>query len=128
METNGNTKNSQINKFIHILYITLEHKSNLYYNNDMNEAIKTAIKGVYYEFCGKRMQAIADLEVLLQQTVGVGDHANICEDIKKKYEEIDKYNSLLDTMNEQHHDITMGETDQRKVQETKECDDSCGCD
>jgi hypothetical protein len=97
----------------------------------MNEAIKTAIKGVYYEFCGKRMQAIADLEVLLQQTVGVGDHTNICEDIKKKYEEIDKYNSLLDTMNEQHHDVTMGETDQRKAQQpedsTKECGDSCGC-
>jgi hypothetical protein len=98
----------------------------------MNEAIKTAIKGVYYEFCGKRMQAIADLEVLLQQTVGVGDHTNICEDIKTKYQEIDKYNSLLDTMNEQHHDITMGETDQRKVSEPenveKDCGDACGCD
>lgn len=98
----------------------------------MNEAIKTAIKGVYYEFCGKRMQAIADLEVLLQQTVGVGDHTNICEDIKKKYEEIDKYNSLLDTMNEQHHDITMGDTDQRnssQPEETgKDCGDACGCD
>lgn len=97
----------------------------------MNEAIKTAIKGVYYEFCGKRMQAIADLEILLQKTVGVGDHTDICKDIKQKYEEIDKYNSLLDTMNEQHHEITMGETDQRKtqtVEETKEdCGDSCDC-
>ena len=96
----------------------------------MNESIKTAIKGVYYEFCGKRMQAIADLEVLLQQTVGVGDHTDICEDIKKKYEEIDKYNSLLDTMNEQHHEITMGETDQRKTQSPEKAEDACGdsCD
>lgn len=90
----------------------------------MNKIIKGAIKGVYYEWAGKRLQAIADLQVLVEKTVGVGDHADISEDIKKKYEEIDKYNSLLDTLNEQHGDVVNTEPENSKEDC---CDSECDC-
>lgn len=95
----------------------------------MNKTIVSAIKGVYYEWAGKRLQAIADLEVLLNKVVGVGDHTNISEDIKNKYEEIDKYNSLLDTLNEQHGDIVNGVSDDSITDTTKQdcCEGECDC-
>lgn len=99
----------------------------------MNKTIVSAIKGVYYEWAGKRLQAIADLEVLLNKVVGVGDHTNISEDIKNKYEEIDKYNSLLDTLNEQHGDIVNGVPDDSKTITTNDnekqdcCEGECDC-
>ncbi len=91
----------------------------------MNEPMKNAVKGIYYEYAGKRLQAIADLENLMKNTVGIGEHTHISEDIKKHLEEIDRLNSLLDTLNEQFNDITMGETDQRKVDEDSNEDDCC---
>ena len=87
--------------------------------------MKTALKGIYYEYAGKRLQEIADLDNLLNNTTGIGEHTHISEDIKKHLEEIDRLNSLLDTLNEQFNDITMGETDQRKVDENKGDDDCC---
>jgi|TARA_B110000495_G_scaffold91338_1_gene78904 hypothetical protein len=102
----------------------------------MRESIKDAIKGVYYEIAGKRLQAIADLSILTEMTVGVGDHVDICKDILKKYQEIDKFNSLLDTINEVHGEITMGSTgepaaskDTVDIKDEEECctDGSCDC-
>ena len=97
----------------------------------MNEAMKTAVKGVYYEYAGKRLQEIADLENLLENTTGIGEHTHISQDIKKHIEELDRLNSVLDTLNEQFNDVTMGETDQRKSEEPvedKECCDEGQCD
>jgi len=94
----------------------------------MNKTIKSAIKGIYYEWAGKRLQAIADLDVLIMKTVGVGDHTNIAEDIKKKYEEIDKYNSLLDTLIEQHGDLINKDTDDKVKEQSEDCcGDACNC-
>lgn len=94
----------------------------------MNKTINSAIKGIYYEWAGLRIQAIADLDVLTKQTVGVGDHTNIAEDIKKKYQEIDKYNSLLDTLNEQHGELVNKDASDTPISDVDtDCGDSCNC-
>lgn len=56
------------------------------------------IKSIFNEFFAKKEQAIADLEVYLENPVGVGEHSDISEEIKKKIKEIDKYSSLVDTV------------------------------
>ena len=105
-------------------------------NIGMKQSIKDAIKGVYFEIAGKRLQAIADLSILTEMTVGVGDHTDICKDILRKYQELDKFNSLLDTINEVHGEITMGPTSEPEVnkevegsKDKEECctDGSCDC-
>ena len=41
------------------------------------------VGGIYNEWAGLRDQAVADLTVYLENPVGVGEHANISEEIKK---------------------------------------------
>lgn len=56
------------------------------------------IQGIYNEYAGKLDQRLADLEVLLTGSVGVGEHGNISAEIKRTLEDIDKYQSLVDTV------------------------------
>lgn len=56
------------------------------------------IKAIFNEFFAKKEQAVADLEVYLENPVGVGEHSNIAEEIKLKIQEIDKYDSLVETI------------------------------
>ena len=53
---------------------------------------------IYLEFIGKRNTATADLKVYTRVPVGVGEHSDIGEEIKKKLREIDEYHSLIQTM------------------------------
>lgn len=107
--------------------------TSIHYNKHMNNHMESAIKGIYHEYAGQRMQLLADLHLLLDKPVGVGDHAVHSKDIKEKIEQLDKYNSLLDTINEEFHDITMPDenVEAKKAQESADdgCCDSgeCGC-
>jgi len=56
------------------------------------------IQAIFNQFVGLREQALADLTVLLQHTMGVGDHINIGENIKSKIEQVEKYDSLVTCM------------------------------
>lgn len=56
------------------------------------------ITSIYNQFVGKREELIADLEVYFNNPVGVGEHPNIGEVIKEKIEEIDKYDSMANTL------------------------------
>ena len=56
------------------------------------------VTAIYNQFAGLRDEALADLQTLLNNPVGVGDHENIGESIKKKLEEVDKYDSLASTI------------------------------
>jgi len=56
------------------------------------------IQGIFNEYMGKRDQALADLQVYIDSPQGVGDHPDLSQSIKLKIEEVDKYNSLIDTM------------------------------
>jgi len=56
------------------------------------------IQGIFNEFMGKRDQALADLQVYIDAPAGVGEHPHLSGAIKLKIEEVDKYNSLIETM------------------------------
>ena len=55
-------------------------------NNNMNKHMETAIKGLYHEYAGKRLQVLAELNIILDHPAGVGDHAVHTKDIKDKLE------------------------------------------
>jgi len=56
------------------------------------------IQSIFNQYVGLREQALADVSMLLQHGVGVGDHANVGETIKSKIEEAEKYDSLVQAM------------------------------
>jgi len=58
------------------------------------------IKAIFNEWYALKEQASADLMIYLENPVGVGEHSDISEEIKKKIQEIDKYQSLIDTIKE----------------------------
>ena len=59
---------------------------------------KKYISAIYNQWAGLREQAVADLAVYLENPVGVGEHSDIGEEIKKKLQEIDRYDSLVSTI------------------------------
>ena len=63
-----------------------------------NPPTKKYITAIYNQWAGRREQAIADLTIYLENPVAVGEHPNIGEEIKKKIEEVDRYDSLIDTI------------------------------
>ena len=64
----------------------------------------TVLKGLYYEYLGLRQQTLAELNVLLENPVGVGDHAVQAKDVGEKIIEVERLNSLIDTLLEEFHD------------------------
>jgi len=56
------------------------------------------IQAIFNQYMGARDQARADLETYFSNAVGVGEHSDLGEEIKKKIQEIDKYSSLIATM------------------------------
>ena len=51
------------------------------------------IQGIYNEYAGLLDQKLADLKVMLESSVGVGEHGSISDEIKAKIKEIDHYQS-----------------------------------
>ena len=56
------------------------------------------IQGIFNEFAGKRDQVVAELNVYLENGVGVGEHSDLSTEIKKKLEQLSKYDGLLSAM------------------------------
>ena len=96
----------------------------------MDENIKKAINGIYYQYAGERLQVLADLGILLERPQGVGDHAVHSKDILEKLETLEHLNSMLDTINEEYGDITMPDKPKPVSDSSDSCcnDESCGCD
>lgn len=65
----------------------------------------TVLKGLYYEYLGKRQQTYAELNVLLDNPVGVGDHAVQAKDVGDKIRALEEINSFIDTIVEEFEDI-----------------------
>ena len=57
------------------------------------------LRGIYNDYVGKRDQSIADLNVMLNSSVGVGEHGNLSKTVKEIIEKIDRYDSLISTLN-----------------------------
>ena len=56
------------------------------------------LQSTYNYFLSQRDKHVLDLEVYLENPVGVGEHSDIGSEIQKKIEQIDKYDSVLGTM------------------------------
>tara|TARA_Y100000310_G_C20652018_1_gene799947 strand:- start:1026 stop:1286 length:261 start_codon:yes stop_codon:yes gene_type:complete len=59
---------------------------------------KGYLQSTYNYFLSQRDNNVLDLEVYLENPVGVGEHSDIGAEIQKKIEAIDKYDSILGTM------------------------------
>ena len=56
------------------------------------------LQSSYNYYLSERDKHILDLEVYLSNPVGIGEHGHIGEEVRKKIEEIDKYDSIISTL------------------------------
>ena len=56
------------------------------------------LQSSYNHYIAERDKHILDLEVYLSNPVAVGEHSNIGEEIRKKIEEVDRYDSIISTL------------------------------
>jgi hypothetical protein len=81
---------------------------------------KLYITSIFNQYAGKRDQALADLQIYLGNPVGIGEHADIGEEIKRKIEEVDKYTSLVETIQNQILRQNSSEEQQQQQQQQQQ--------
>ena len=59
---------------------------------------KKHINGILTQYIGRKDEIIADLSVYLERPVGVGEHSDIGQEIRTKIEEVDRLDSLIETI------------------------------
>jgi hypothetical protein len=59
---------------------------------------KKHISGILSQYAGRKEEVVADLSVYLERPVGVGEHSDIGQEIRTKIEEIDRLDSLIETI------------------------------
>ena len=74
----------------------------------MNSTANKFIKGIHAEQSGKRLKALADLEVYLNQPVGVGEHSLVSDEIEKILVRVKDCEDIIATI-EKHFDLTTKE-------------------
>jgi hypothetical protein len=57
-----------------------------------------AIDGIKKELEGLKDQALAEVRIYLQSPVGVGEHSDICSELKKLMTKVGEYDSLIETI------------------------------
>ena len=67
----------------------------------------TVLKGLYYKYLGKRQTLLADLNVILDNPVGVGDHAVGSKDVENLVTELEGVTSIIDTLVEEFEDVVL---------------------
>jgi len=75
---------------------------------NMNSTANKFIKGIHAEQSGKRMKALADLEVYLNQPVGVGEHSMVSNEIEKILIRVKDSEEIISTI-EKHFNLTDNE-------------------
>ena len=56
------------------------------------------LQSSYNHYIAERDKHVLDLEVYLSNPVAIGEHSDIGEDLRKKIEEVDKYDSIISTL------------------------------
>ena len=56
------------------------------------------LQSSYNHYIAERDKHVLDLEVYLSNPVAIGEHSDIGEEIRKKIEEVDKYDSIISTL------------------------------
>lgn len=57
------------------------------------------VNGILQEYVGVQLQTLGELEVYLNQPVGVGEHSNISDEVKKLILKLDNTDSIINTIN-----------------------------
>ena len=70
------------------------------------------LQSSYNHYIAERDKHILDLEVYLSNPTGVGEHSHIGEEIRKKIEEIDRYDSIISTLISRYGDQMLDKTEQ----------------
>lgn len=58
------------------------------------------IKGIHAEHTGRRLRALGDLEVYLNQPVGVGEHSRISDEIESILKRIKEHDDIIAVIEE----------------------------
>ena len=67
------------------------------------------LQSSYNYYIAERDKHVLDLEVYLSNPVAIGEHSDIAEEIRKKIELIDKYDSIVSTLITRYGDSMIDE-------------------
>tara|TARA_Y100000361_G_scaffold53510_1_gene46742 strand:- start:3495 stop:3743 length:249 start_codon:yes stop_codon:yes gene_type:complete len=70
---------------------------------------KGYLQSSYNYYIAERDKHVLDLEVYLSNPVAIGEHSDIAEEIRKKIELIDKYDSIVSTLITRYGDSMIDE-------------------
>ena len=70
---------------------------------------KGYLQSSYNYYIAERDKHVLDLEVYLSNPVAIGEHSDIAEQIRKKIELIDKYDSIVSTLITRYGDSMLDE-------------------
>mgnify|MGYP001591610856 FL=1 len=70
------------------------------------------LQSSYNHYIAERDKHILDLEVYLSNPVAIGEHSDIGEEIRKKIEEVDKYDSIVSTLISRYGDQMLDKTEE----------------
>tara|TARA_R100001163_G_scaffold56185_1_gene43833 strand:+ start:335 stop:583 length:249 start_codon:yes stop_codon:yes gene_type:complete len=70
---------------------------------------KGYLQSSYNYYIAERDKHVLDLEVYLSNPVAIGEHSDIAEEIRKKIELIDKYDSIVSTLITRYGDSMLDE-------------------
>ena len=70
---------------------------------------KGYLQSSYNYYISERDKHVLDLEVYLSNPVAIGEHSDIAEEIRKKIELIDKYDSIVSTLITRYGDSMLDE-------------------
>ena len=77
------------------------------------------LQSSYNYYIAERDKNVLDLEVYLSNPVAVGEHPHIGEEIRKKIEEVDKYDSIVSTLIARYGDQMLDKTEEDKTEENQ---------
>ena len=75
------------------------------------------LQSSYNYYIAERDKHVLDLEVYLSNPVAIGEHPNIGEEIRKKIEEVDKYDSIISTLIARYGDQMLDKSEEDKTKE-----------
>jgi hypothetical protein len=70
------------------------------------------LQSSYNHYIAERDKHVLDLEVYLSNPVAIGEHSGIGEEIRKKIEEVDKYDSIISTLIARYGDQMLDKTEE----------------
>lgn len=70
------------------------------------------LQSSYNHYIAERDKHVLDLEVYLSNPVAIGEHSEIGEEIRKKIEKIDKYDSIVSTLISRYGDQMLDKTEE----------------